>query len=428
MPNDQQINPQAAADSRKYENLHIIPVVGPFGSGKSTFINQLLGKELVQVGHLLDACTTDFQAIEVPASTAETNLPKWDPTKKLIIVDTPGFDDADDSLMLRKLARWLTDTYGGGAKLAGVIYLYDMTGQRLTTPPYKNFQAFEKLCRSGACRSVVLGTTKWQRIPDEELKHARMREKQLLERFWNGMADRGSKAERVDDALSTWKLVDTALHEGGPPIILVLGETGTIKNMFIRSAQGNLPSVNHQIASLKAPVDAFEVGQGYQSVLLVDTPGFNHTEKSDRKVLAEITSWLRLRKRGDQVAGVIFLLDSASREHANARVDKLGIPIVQVTVQCYAIAEEQNTSVTKYVVSYQRHLARSIHQYETPWDVINDVLALNTRIPAQSVGLEQAGEKRSNVLLSLFRALFKFISHRTERPAMRKLDFQGHQD
>ncbi|KAF5321125.1 hypothetical protein D9619_000481 [Psilocybe cf. subviscida] len=438
MPNNQQISTQIAADWQEYANCYIVPVMGPFSSGKSTFINQLLGKELVQVGHLFDPCTTDFQAIEVPANIVATYLPDWNPTKNLIIVDTPGFDDADDSLMLKKLAWWLTDTYGVRAKLAGIIYLHDMT-EGLTCPSYKNFHFFESLCSSGTCKSVALGTTKWQRIPKEEFEYAEMREKQLLERFWNGMADRGSKAERVVDALSTWKLLDIVLHEGGPPIILVLGQTGVGKSMFICSAkpQGKQPIINHSGTSSQVPIDVYKVCNGKQSALLVDTPGFNHTNMSDKVVLGEIISWLKNLKRGEQVAGVIFLLDIGSHDYAHVKADKVGalLPIVLVTAQCHggSITKERKASlIAKYGAIYQGHHFGATSQYETTWDVINHVLALNTRIPAQFIALEnmlsQAEEKRTmSGLLMLFRSLFKFISHRTGRLEVRKLDFQGHQ-
>lgn len=71
-------------------------------------INQLLGKEVMEVGRLpLDPGTTDVKAVEVPAEVIEQNIPLWDSKRaKLIFVDTPGYDDdimANNSTTIQKL-------------------------------------------------------------------------------------------------------------------------------------------------------------------------------------------------------------------------------------------------------------------------------------------------------------------------------------
>lgn len=105
-------------------------VMGPTGAGKSTvrfhifliapiftymkFINQLLGRVVVKVGSELKSCTTNLQAVDVPADVVNDKLPHQsaNQAKKLIIVDTPGFDDTsvDDYEILQRVAKWLADS------------------------------------------------------------------------------------------------------------------------------------------------------------------------------------------------------------------------------------------------------------------------------------------------------------------------------
>lgn len=67
---------------------------------------------MVTVGHSLNSCTTDLQPVEIAADIIQAKLPLWNPdnpARKLVIVDTPGFDDTctDDSEILKRIADWL---------------------------------------------------------------------------------------------------------------------------------------------------------------------------------------------------------------------------------------------------------------------------------------------------------------------------------
>ncbi|KAF5320757.1 hypothetical protein D9619_000398 [Psilocybe cf. subviscida] len=210
------------SEFEKYQGSYVIPIMGPSGAGKSSFINQLFGKDVVTVGHSLRSCTQSIQLVEVPAGMIQQQLPSWDPagTKKLVIVDTPGFEDvsANDSEILKIITKWLTDLHGAGAILAGAVYLEDITRARITGSTQRNFDVFDKLCGKDACKSIVLGTTKWRKIPDSERKIAENMEQHLQDRVWAGMVAKGSKVERVDDKDSSpWKLVGAVLFEGELP-------------------------------------------------------------------------------------------------------------------------------------------------------------------------------------------------------------------
>lgn len=95
-------------------------LMGPTGVGKSTvrslsltdfqliyseqqFINSAAGQNVTIVGHDLKSCTAKIEAIAVPYPSSE------DPTRRIVFVDTPGFDDTfiEDTEILRRIAVWL---------------------------------------------------------------------------------------------------------------------------------------------------------------------------------------------------------------------------------------------------------------------------------------------------------------------------------
>ena len=56
------------------------------------------------------------------------------------------------------------------------------------------------------------------------------------------------------------------------------------------------PAIHKGLTSSQAPVEEFEVeSKDGRTVSLVDTPGFNDTERSDRMILDEIIRFLKSR-------------------------------------------------------------------------------------------------------------------------------------
>lgn len=80
---------------------------------------------------------------------------------------------------------------------------------------------FDRLCGDDACKSVILGTTKWGKFENYEM--AKTKEQDLRDGFWKHMVAKGSAVYRVDDEktrTSPWDLVETVLLRGESPIIL----------------------------------------------------------------------------------------------------------------------------------------------------------------------------------------------------------------
>ncbi|KAH7925391.1 hypothetical protein BV22DRAFT_1034065 [Leucogyrophana mollusca] len=188
----------------------IIPVMGATGVGKSTFINTVVGKPVTTVGHDLQSCTKHLQHVIIPCP--------GDPSRRIVLVDTPGFDDTyvDDFEILRRIAVWLAYSYSKDRKVAGIIHLHEITQNRMFGSSRKNFTIFNELCGEGASQNIILATTKWGDITEAT---AQKHQQQLLSTFWRDMISQGSRtAQFRGTSESAWKIVSLILPKS--PLIL----------------------------------------------------------------------------------------------------------------------------------------------------------------------------------------------------------------
>ncbi|KAF4615012.1 hypothetical protein D9613_003497 [Agrocybe pediades] len=174
----------------------IIPVMGASGAGKSTFVNYLVQdeKHKSKVGHGLTSCTAEVLPIRL-------NFPDDDLLKHytIILLDTPGFDDTyrQDAAILKLVADWLEKAYRHKKKLAGVIYLHDISEDRFSQTARRNLNVFNDMCGDALLSKVIFGTTKWNRTPEEVGKK---HEDDLKEVHWDAMLKKGAKSKRFEDS------------------------------------------------------------------------------------------------------------------------------------------------------------------------------------------------------------------------------------
>lgn len=119
--------------------------------------------------------------------------------QKFYFIDPLGFDDTyrTDIDVLRMLADWLNQTYQANVRLGGVIYLHRIGDNRMAGSAMKNLRMFSKLCGDDALSLVVLVTTMWDLVSDDDAVH---REEQLTNggTFWAEMIDKGSVVFQQD--------------------------------------------------------------------------------------------------------------------------------------------------------------------------------------------------------------------------------------
>jgi hypothetical protein len=116
--------------------------------------------------------------------------------KNVVLVDTPGFSDTNlsDTEILRRIAAWMKDNYDEGLLLSGIIYLHRVTDIRMEGPSLKNLRMMKKLCGEGSLANVVLATTMWEKVTEEE---GTRREEELKQVFWKEMIASGSTVRRI---------------------------------------------------------------------------------------------------------------------------------------------------------------------------------------------------------------------------------------
>ncbi|KAF8420558.1 hypothetical protein L210DRAFT_3491413 [Boletus edulis BED1] len=90
-----------------------------------------------------------------------------------------------------------------------------------------------------------------------------------------------------------------------------MGPTGSGKSTFVRLASGHVvQGIGHALRSCANDVRAirFLHQESGRNVVLVDTPGFNDTFKSDLEILNTISDWLNSSyKKGKLLSGILYL-------------------------------------------------------------------------------------------------------------------------
>ncbi|KXN90230.1 hypothetical protein AN958_04770 [Leucoagaricus sp. SymC.cos] len=168
---------------------YAIAVMGPTGTGKSTFINLVTGSGLV-IGNELESCT----------DSVHFSSPFTVDGKQVILMDTPGFDDTKttDSDILKMIAASLSLCQGNHFKLAGVIYMHRIVDNRMGGISSRNFRMFRQLCGDSSLSKVVIVTTMWDQI-DEALGEAREIELMTKQIFFEPVVTRGARMARHDN-------------------------------------------------------------------------------------------------------------------------------------------------------------------------------------------------------------------------------------
>ncbi|KAI6104199.1 P-loop containing nucleoside triphosphate hydrolase protein [Pisolithus sp. B1] len=191
--------------------------MGPTGSGKSNFINQLTGSKKEPGAEKLESCTRGIREFEVNLTDGN----------RYVFVDTPGFDDTyqSDRDILRTIADWLAKKYQGNVKLTGVIYTHRISDNRMSGSVCKNLDLFGQLCGDKAAQCVRLVTTMWDKQKPENTTTWQERVLRLEGNFWEPLLRLGARHERfLNTPKSAWDIVNGLVQPRTPSALLIQEE------------------------------------------------------------------------------------------------------------------------------------------------------------------------------------------------------------
>ncbi|TEB18249.1 hypothetical protein FA13DRAFT_1746237 [Coprinellus micaceus] len=196
----------------------VILVTGLVGSGRSTFINALLqeSSQKMRVGDpgSLSTCTKKVDCAVIDLSTSS----RWKKDYRIILVDTPGFNDCDrsDSSVLHDITTWLQKSFPEGGHRGGVIYLHDISADRIQAAADSDLQALDFAFNSErASKRLVIATTKWNCINNAEAN----RRHDILKDHWKTLSA-SSTIHKFNETADAWNIISDFLPqlERGSPI------------------------------------------------------------------------------------------------------------------------------------------------------------------------------------------------------------------
>ncbi|KAI0925666.1 hypothetical protein AcV5_008344 [Taiwanofungus camphoratus] len=144
-----------------------IAVMGPTGSGKTSFIN-LASSSHLRVGCGLESATDRIQSSQPFV---------LDDYYSITLVDTPGFDDTtkSDAETLTIIANFLSDAYRKKVQLNGIIYLHRISDNRMGGSAMRNFNLFRDICGEAALSNSAIVLNMWDEV-SRDVREARERE------------------------------------------------------------------------------------------------------------------------------------------------------------------------------------------------------------------------------------------------------------
>ncbi|PVF93006.1 hypothetical protein CPB86DRAFT_687764, partial [Serendipita vermifera] len=179
-------------------------VMGPTGTGKSTFINLASGSTQ-ETNTGLRSCTTKVEATK----------PFLVNGRQVVLLDTPGFNDTSkgDIDILEEIADYMVKNYKNQRLLNGILYFHSITDRKMGGIATRNLRLFRGLCGDDPLKSVVVVTNMWSLV-DPDLGARRETELMTEDAFFKPALNHGSRFARHSDTIeSAHKIIHSLFDE-----------------------------------------------------------------------------------------------------------------------------------------------------------------------------------------------------------------------
>ncbi|KAI6107655.1 hypothetical protein EDD16DRAFT_89270 [Pisolithus croceorrhizus] len=362
--------PESSPESREPTTLHskapssgfgaedaIVLIIGPAGSGKSSFISRAAGNADEGVGHDLLAGPYTKEVRETKCMIDGISI---------TLVDIPALDGAtSEVVILSMVSGWLNQTKRSKAHISAVLLFHPIADNRMRWMPWNLFYRFREWCgHELASRTRIdLVTTMWDEA-DGESGNERLAE--LEGDHWKPMLESGSTILRyqntpesatellravlskkpnqiqsagaflptgpggIRDYATIGKRLAFSQNDAAPHkvayearevqlselstqdiLILIIGPVGCGKSSFIGKAVGKEEGIGHTLCtgSYTKEIRATRCTIGnFTNAVLLDTPGFDSMRTSERKVLDMVYRSLQDVHKGRISLSAILLL------------------------------------------------------------------------------------------------------------------------
>jgi hypothetical protein len=133
---------------------------------------------------------------------------------KLLVIDTPGFDDSkrSDSDVVIEISACLTAQAAMGVRLLGIVYIQDITVARMRRSLKRELEMMKKIVGKKNYRHVLLVTTKWG--DRSRLREFEGRQYELEDDYWSDMIDGRAGVHRFDGSTDSARSIIAQLNFG----------------------------------------------------------------------------------------------------------------------------------------------------------------------------------------------------------------------